>query len=82
MSLHNPTSEQRVRDDFYKVALEPGHHGCDSCGAGAMWTIVFLELTGEAPEEVAIGTSWGDEEMAKDVCDLMNMAYDKGCEKP
>lgn len=45
---------------------------CKCCEQGGMYTVVVFENG----EEVAIGTSWADEEYAQDICDLMNMAYD------
>jgi hypothetical protein len=49
---------------------------CAHCGHGKMWTIE----SGFLGEEIAIGTSWGDQELAQDVCELMNDAYDAGRE--
>jgi hypothetical protein len=62
----------------YKVVAE--QKPCKSCKVGGMWTIEWTELTGEAPEQVRIGTAWGSKEFADDVCGLMNMAYDLGAE--
>lgn len=48
---------------------------CDAC---KQWTIVYDD--GEPTE---IGTSWqGSEgkELAEDICELMNMAFDRGAE--
>ena len=62
---------------FYRVVSEPGET-CP-CGHGTQWTIVHLE----GDDEVGISTSWqGPEgkELAEDICDLMNMAYEAGQE--
>jgi hypothetical protein len=62
------------QQDFYRVVAEPG--GCEHCGHEKLWTIVH----DENGEEVGEGSSWGDQEHAQDICDLMNMAYDRGQE--
>ncbi len=62
--------------DYYRVDVADGHKGCEHCKAGTFWTIVYTE----DGEPIEIGTSWGDEELAQDICDLMNMAYDAGVE--
>ena len=64
--------------EFYRVEqqLRP-EAGC-KCDQCAVWTIVF-----DDPDPTEIGTAWqGDDgkEAAEDICDLMNMAYDAGCE--
>lgn len=62
---------------FYRVEKTDDSGECLNCKqACTMWTIVFDE--GGEPTE--IGQSWGDREMADDICDLMNMAYDAGLE--
>jgi hypothetical protein len=62
---------------FYRVELTDDKGECGHCRqACEMWTIVF-ESDGEPTE---VGQSWGDKEMAHDVCDLMNMAFDAGLE--
>lgn len=61
----------------YRVEIADGATGCEKCGHDAMWTVVWTEPNGESCQ---IGTSWGDEELAEDVCDLMNMAYEAGKE--
>jgi hypothetical protein len=47
--------------------------GCSHCGIGTYWTIT--------DGECEIGTAWQDEELAIDICDLMNMAYELGAEE-
>ncbi len=68
-----PTDERtfyRVEQDDYCV--------CNTCHQDAPnWTIV----SGTGDDECGIGQSWGDKETADDICDLMNMAYDRGREK-
>jgi hypothetical protein len=59
----------------YRVAGDGG--GCEHCEAGKLWTVVHLDPDGE---ECGIGTSWMDKELAEDICDLMNMAYEAGLE--
>jgi hypothetical protein len=76
-----PVSLVHVRS-FYRVkeADMDVHRGCSHCGAGWYWTVVYNDTDGH---EVEIGTSWqGDEgkQLAEDVCDLMNMAFDAGRE--
>ena len=64
--------------DFYRVDVASGHEGCKECKAGTFWTIVY---TAPGDDELTeIGTSWADEELAQDICDLMNMAFDAGVE--
>lgn len=62
--------------DYYRVALADGHDGCERCGSNRMWTVI----SGEGDDAIEIGTSWGDQELAEDVCDLMNMAFREGVE--
>jgi hypothetical protein len=64
-------------EQFYRVALSANHSACTQCGHGSYYTVVYTDRFGE---EVEIGTSWGDSEVAEDVCDLMNMAFDAGVE--
>lgn len=59
----------------YRVELD-GSRPCAHCMQGMMWTIV----SGRGADEVGIGTSWGDEELANDICELMNMAHDAAME--
>lgn len=64
---------------YYRVEEQgrpPDECPCVCC---KLWTVVYDD--GEPTE---IGTSWQGEdgqEMAQDVCDLMNMAFDAGAEK-
>jgi len=62
----------------YRVELAAGHEGCQHCGHDQYWTVV----SGHGDDAVEIGTSWGDKELAEDVCDLMNMAFSAGQEDP
>ena len=62
--------------DFYRVALADGGGGCNACGHGQYWSVVW----GAGEDECQIGTSWGDKEVAEDICDLMNMAFEAGKE--
>lgn len=59
----------------YRV-VEGDARPCAHCTQGMLWRIV----SGEGEGEIAIGSSWGDEDFAHDICDLMNMAYDAGRE--
>lgn len=62
---------------FYRVEKTDDPGECLNCKQHcAMWTIVFND--GDDPTE--IGQSWGDREMADDICDLMNMAFEAGLE--
>jgi hypothetical protein len=64
--------------DFYRVEAvirSAAECQCDKCQE---WTIVY-----DDPDPTEIGTSWQGtegEELAHDVCDLMNMAFDRGAE--
>lgn len=58
----------------YRVEKE--NEGCKHCGHGDYWTIV----SGTGDDEIGIGTSWGDRELADDICDLMNDAFAAGQE--
>lgn len=60
---------------FYRVVIDENTATCRHCGNGRHWSVAY---TDDDSEEVMIGTSWGDEETTQDICDLMNMAYDKG----
>lgn len=69
-----------MSDDYYRVKMATGIdvEGCAHCGAGKQWSIVYVEHG--ATEETEIGQSFGDRELADDICDLMNMAYEAGLE--
>jgi hypothetical protein len=60
-----------MTQEAYRVV--PDGDGCIQCGHNKMWTI-------EGPDEVRIGSSWGEQEFTEDVCDLMNMAFAAGQE--
>lgn len=66
---------------YYKVEKSANHtDGCQHCGHDVMWTITYTDPSGEPIE---IGTSWQGEEgmeLAEDICELMNMAYEAGRE--
>jgi hypothetical protein len=64
--------------DYYRVKMAAGGEGCAHCGAGKMWAIVYVEH-GDT-EETEVGQQFGDHELATDICDLMNMAYEAGLE--
>ena len=75
-------SEKETKElaDYYCVKQSANHAYCCDCGAGMHWTVVYKDSDGE---EVEIGTAWeGDagREMADDICDLMNMAFETGRE--
>lgn len=70
----NPTTDDRA--PFYRVEKEltPGQCECPCC---LYWTIVY----DGKDEPIGISTSWQGEdgkELAEDICDLMNMAYEAG----
>lgn len=72
-----PPSVATDPKSFYRVETTGDTGECCNCKqACEMWTVVF-ESDGEPTE---VGQSWGDKEVASDVCDLMNMAYDTGQE--
>jgi hypothetical protein len=65
-------------DDFYRVEEVIRPAGNCECPACVLWTIVYDD--GEPTE---IGTQWQGEdgkELAEDICELMNMAFDRGAE--
>lgn len=64
--------------EHYRVEQDDlgGESPCKHCGHGQFWTIV----SGTGETEVGVGTSWGDQSLAVDICDLMNDAYDAGRE--
>lgn len=45
--------------------------GCKECGHGKMWDII-------QPGGVAMATSYGDQEEAEEICDMLNIAYALG----
>jgi len=73
LDLHRPMEEEKPR---YRVAQDRG--ACEHCKRGAYWTIV----SGEGDAEIGIGSAWADRELANDICELMNMAFDAGREAP
>lgn len=73
-----PVTELTEYKCYYNVKMAAGEDGCTHCGAGKMWAIVYVEH-GQT-EETELGTTWGDKELAEDICDLMNMAYEAGLE--
>jgi len=62
--------------DFYRVALSANDDACTQCGHGAYYTIVYKD----GDEDVEIGSAWADADLAENICELMNMAYDCGAE--
>lgn len=71
-------SQEDPNLDYYKVTIAAGEDGCAHCGAGKMWAIVYVEH-GQT-EETEIGQTFGDKELADDICGWMNMAYEAGLE--
>jgi hypothetical protein len=64
--------------DHYRVERRTGDNsGCAHCGHDLQWTVV----SGQGDDAIEIGTSWGDKELADDVCELMNMAFAAGQEQ-
>lgn len=58
--------------DHYRVEVASDTPGCRYCGHGKLFTVIYTDHTGEIVE---IGSAWADQELADDICDLMNMAY-------
>jgi hypothetical protein len=56
----------------YKVIVDDD--GCRECQSERTWCILD-------PYEVASSTSYGDEEEAEHICELLNTAYQQGYEK-
>jgi hypothetical protein len=82
LAVQPPGTGEPVLTEYkchYRVEIAAGHEGCEHCGMGKYWTVVFDDENGEPTE---IGTSWGDEELTGDICDLMNMAFEVGKEAP
>ena len=52
--------------------VESEGRGCDKCGAGEFWNVVFK------PEDVALSTAYGDKEEAEDLAEDLNNAFRKG----
>lgn len=68
-----------AENQFYRVEEVLRSEAECKCPNCVLWTVVC-----DDPEPTEIGTSWqGDEgkEAAQDVCDLMNMAFDRGQEE-
>lgn len=74
LDLHRPM-EELPKPDHYRVVSKPGS-ACPHCYRGEMWTVI----SGQGEEELGIGMSWGDLEVAKSIRDLLNMAYEAGLE--
>lgn len=73
-----PTSVTIDHAGHYRVEEVIRSEAECKCPACVLWTIVY-----DDPDPTEIGTSWqGDDglEMAQDICDLMNMAYEAGLE--
>jgi hypothetical protein len=73
-----PVTELTEYKCYYNVEMAAGEDGCSHCGAGKMWAIVYVEH-GQT-EKTEIGQTFADRELADDICDLMNMAYESGLE--
>ena len=79
-SVIAPKAKEIVATSFYRVEEEVRSDADCGCPQCVMWTIVYEDKEGEIVE---IGQSWQGplgKEAADDICDLMNMAYDAGCE--
>jgi hypothetical protein len=63
--------------DYYRVEVASDQPGCRYCGHGKFWTVIYSEADGDILE---VGTAWADRDVAEDICDLMNMAYEAGIE--
>ena len=56
---------------------EPAYHievdinGCDKCGSGRCWLII-------GPDGYGGGQSYGEEEEADHICEMLNDAFDRG----
>jgi len=76
---HEDSAHEALADEqqgFYRVEEDASYEACKHCGHGTYWTIV----SGTGEDVFACGISYGDKEAAEDICDLMNMAYDRGQE--
>lgn len=63
------------RNDEGPYFVEVSESGCLKCGEGGLWAVCSA-FDGEECE--VLGTTFGDEETAADVCDAMNVAYRAG----
>lgn len=78
MSEPRLPSEEQKTYPFRVELTATGQPECQ-CEACQLWTVVY-----DDPEPTEISSSWGGasgKEMADDICDLMNMAYDLGVER-
>jgi hypothetical protein len=66
---HKVIEDNAVKTAYHVEAERD--RACVACGAGTLWTIV-------GPDDIAESTSWEDKELADDICEAMNDAYEKG----
>lgn len=60
--------------EYYRVVRDDSTgEQCPHCKRGAYWTVEWTEPDGQP---CTLGQSWGDEQLAQDICDHMNMAAD------
>lgn len=68
---------RQTTPDGYRVEQDSSTGNCAHCEQECpMWTIV----EGPADDTVGIGQSWGNREIATDICELMNIALVRGRE--
>lgn len=65
-----------ITEGPYRVIVSEEHPGCPHCGGGKMWDVVHVE----DGEEVAESVTFGDEESAEDLTDVMNRAHHAAAE--
>ena len=72
MTTPNVSEDQLPPLDGAPYTVEPDGKGCDCCGYGQLWWIVF------GPEDIAESTGYEDKEEAEDICEDLNRAFAKG----
>lgn len=73
--MSDDTPDPRVDEDAERLAyaVEIDDQGCLHCGTGGWWTVM-------GPNETAISSSYHNKDDAEYIADLMNAAYEKGCD--
>lgn len=54
--------------NYYQVEVEK--NGCERCGEGKLWVIVVNDVAG--------GTSYENEDEARELCEKLNYAFEAG----
>src|SRR5882762_2406462 len=76
-----PSNEQTLPDDPYRVEPSANQTGVCPCGHDTQWTITWQESWQK--ERTEASQSWGGlagKELAEDICELMNVAFEHSAE--